>query len=114
MYLNFEDKIWGANLADMQLISNAIRKSGLCYVLLIFTANKHELFCWKKKKDVTVTNAFQTILDESGCKANKIWLNQALSFTIYYWSKVYMKITLKCIQHTAKKNLPLLRDLSEP
>ena len=45
MYLNFEDKIWGANLADMQLISSAIRKSGPCYVLLIFTANKHGLFC---------------------------------------------------------------------
>ena len=45
MYLNFEDKIWGANLADMQLISNAIRKSGPFYVLLIFTANKHGLFC---------------------------------------------------------------------
>ena len=45
MYLNFEDKIWGANLANMQLISNAKMKSGPCYVLLIFTANKHGLFC---------------------------------------------------------------------
>ena len=27
----------------------------------------------KNKKGITITNAFQKILDESNCKRNKIW-----------------------------------------
>ena len=36
VYFGFKDNIWGADLADMQLISN--------YVLLIFLVNMHGLF----------------------------------------------------------------------
>ena len=41
-------------------------------------------FAWvvplKDKEDVTVTNALQKILDESGCQPNKIWVNKGSEF----------------------------------
>ena len=39
----FIDNIWGADLADMQLI-NLIQDLDFHYVILIFIANIHELF----------------------------------------------------------------------
>ena len=36
----------------------------------------------KDKKFVTITNAFQKILDNSNRKPNKIWINKGTSFTI--------------------------------
>ena len=37
-------------------------------------------FPLKDKKGITITNAFQEILDESGCKPNKIWVNKGSEF----------------------------------
>ena len=34
----------------------------------------------KDTKVITVTNAFRKFLDESGCKPNKIWLDQGSEF----------------------------------
>ena len=34
----------------------------------------------KDKKGITITNAFQKILDESNCKPNKIWLDKCSKF----------------------------------
>ena len=34
----------------------------------------------KDKKDITIINVFQKILDQSGCKPNKIWVNKSLEF----------------------------------
>ena len=39
VYSGFKDNIWGADLADMQLISNLIKNLDSCYVLLIFLVN---------------------------------------------------------------------------
>ena len=36
-----------------------------------------------------------------------------MSFTIDQWSRDSMAIVLKCIQHTTKENMLLLKDLSE-
>ena len=36
----------------------------------------------KDKKDITITNAFQKILDKSNRKPNKIWVDQAVNFII--------------------------------
>ena len=30
----------------------------------------------KDKKGITITNAFQKILDESGCKLDKVWVDK--------------------------------------
>ena len=34
----------------------------------------------KDKKGITITNAFQKILDESNCKPNKIWADKCSEF----------------------------------
>ena len=44
IYSSYQHNIWGVDLAEMPLISNAIRESGYCYVFSIFIANIHELF----------------------------------------------------------------------
>ena len=35
---------------------------------------------FKGQKGITITNAFQKILDESGCKPKKIWVNKRSNF----------------------------------
>ena len=63
---------------------NLIKDFDFYYALLIFTVIMHEPVLWKIKKGITVTNAFQNILDESNCKSNKIWVHKASEF--YYRS----------------------------
>ena len=41
VYSSFIDNMWGADLSDMQLISNLIKEFVFYYVLLIFSANNH-------------------------------------------------------------------------
>ena len=72
VYSSFIDNIWGADLADMQLISTLDK--GIC--LLLCVIDIFSKYAWaiplKDKKGITVTNAFQKILDESKRKQNKI------------------------------------------
>ena len=64
----------------MQLGSkyNKIMRFLLC-VIGIFSK-----YAWviplKDKKGTTITNAFQKFLDESNCKANKIWVDKGSEF----------------------------------
>ena len=80
VYSEFKDNIWGADLADMQLISrfNKGFKFLLC-VIDIFSK-----YAWviplKDKKGVSIVNALQKILDKSGRKPNKIWVNKGSEF----------------------------------
>ena len=39
-------------------------------------------FFKRKKKGITITNAFQKILDESGRKPNKVWVGFTINFTM--------------------------------
>ena len=72
VYSRFKDNIWGADLADMQLI-NKFNKGFrfLLRVIDIFTK-----YAWaiplKDKKAVSIVDAFQKILKESNRKPNKI------------------------------------------
>ena len=75
--------MWGADSADMQLISKFNKEirldifSKYAWVILL-----------KNKKGLTLTNPFQKILDESihrkakskGCKPNKIWVDKGSEF----------------------------------
>ena len=68
----FKDNIWGADLADMQLLSRynkGIRF--LLYVIDIFSK-----YAWvvplKNKKGISIVKAFQIILKQSNRKPNKI------------------------------------------
>ena len=55
------DNIWGADLADMQLITKF--NKGICfffyYVLLIFSVNIHELFLSKIKNVLEILMHFK-------------------------------------------------------
>ena len=70
----FIDVIWGADLADIQLISK-VYKGFLSCVIDIYSK-----YAWVipliDKKGITVTNDFQKILNESNCKPNKIWVDE--------------------------------------
>ena len=41
---------------------------------------EYPLIPWKDKKDITITNTFQKILDEFNRKPSKIWLNKDSEF----------------------------------
>ena len=60
----------------MQLLS----KFNKAIRFLLYVVNICSKYDWviplKDKKAITITNAFQKILDESGCKRNKIWLDK--------------------------------------
>ena len=51
----------------------------LCVVVYIY--GKYAcVIPFKVAKVITIINAFQTNLDESGCKPNKIWVGQESEF----------------------------------
>ena len=76
----FIDNIWGADLADMQLISKF--NKGICFFLCAIDICSK--YAWviplKAVSGITITNAFQKILDESNRKPNKIWVDQGSKF----------------------------------
>ena len=85
VYSSFKDNIWGAYLADMQLISkfNKWTRFLLC-VIDIFRK-----FAWvvplKDKEGITTVSTFQNILDNatefcSMKKTNKIWVDKGSEF----------------------------------
>ena len=65
-----------ADLADMQLISK-FNKGFRFLLCVIDTSSK---YAWvdplKDKKAVSIANAFQKVLDKSGCKTNKLWVDK--------------------------------------
>ena len=80
VYSSFKDNIWGVDLADMQLISKYIK--GIRYILCAIDLFSKYAFIvpLKDKKEITITNAFQSILNKSKRKPNKIWVDQGSEF----------------------------------
>ena len=77
----FIDNIWGADLADMQLISKFNKEFRfLLYVIYIYI--KYVWVIPLKDKGITITNAFQKILDKSNRKPDKIWIDKDSNFTL--------------------------------
>ena len=76
----FIDNIWGADLADMQLI-NKFNKG---FRFLLCVIDIYSKYAWviplKDKKAITITNAFQNILHESNHKPYKIWVDKGSEF----------------------------------
>ena len=80
VYFGFKDNIWGADLADIQLISKFNKGFRfLLYVIDLFSKYASVVHL-KDKKDVSIVNAFQKILDKSGRKPNKIWVDKRSKF----------------------------------
>ena len=80
MCSSFKDKIWGAVLADMQLIS----KFNKGFRFLLRVIDIYSKYAWvvplENKRGTTVTNIFQKNLDESNHKLNKIWVEKCSEF----------------------------------
>ena len=56
----------------------------------------------KRKNEITVTNPFQKILDESNRNSTKVWVDKGSEF--YNRSMKSFRIMIyKCIQHIMKK-----------
>ena len=72
VYYPFKDNIWGADLADMQLVS----KFNKGFRFLLCVIDIFSKYAWvvplKNKKRVSIVNALQKILDDSKRKPNKI------------------------------------------
>ena len=70
----------GVDLADMQLLSKF--NKGIKYLLCVIDFfSKYALVVpLKDIKGASVVNAFQSILDKSGRKPNKIWVDQGSEF----------------------------------
>ena len=80
VYSRSKDYIWGADLADMHLIS----KFNKAFRFLLCVIGIFSKFAWvvplKDKKGFSTVNAFQKILDKSGRKSNKIWVDKESEF----------------------------------
>ena len=79
-YSSFKDNIWGVDLVDMQLISKY--NKGIRYLLCAIDLFSKYAFVvlLKDKKETTIVNAFQSILNNSKRKPNKIWVDQGSEF----------------------------------
>ena len=76
----FKDNIWGADLADMQLLSKYIK--GIRFLLCVIDI--FSKYAWvvplKNKKGISIVKAFQIILKQSNRKPNKIWVDKGSEF----------------------------------
>ena len=88
VYSSFTDNIWGADLADLQLLS----KFNKGFRFLLYVIDIFSKYAWviplKDKKGISIFNAFQKILNDSkrseaedkGRKPNKIWVDKGSEF----------------------------------
>ena len=80
MHSTFKDNIWGADLADMQLISRY--NKGIRFLLCVIDI--FSKYAWvvhlKDKKGVSIVAAFQSILKQSNKKSNEIWVDKGSEF----------------------------------
>ena len=75
VYSGFRGNIWGADLADMQLIS----KFNKGFRFLLCVIDIFSKYSWavplKDKKGISIVSASQKILNKSDRKPNKIWVD---------------------------------------
>ena len=80
VYSSFKGNIWGADLANMQLI----RKYNKEIRFLLCAIDIFSKYGWvvplKDKKGITIVDAFQKILNDSKRKPNKIWVDKGSEF----------------------------------
>ena len=80
VYSFFKENIWGVDLADMLLISKY--NKGIRYLLCaayLFSKNAF-VVPLKEKKGATIINTFQSILNNTKRKPNKILVDQGSEF----------------------------------
>ena len=80
VYSSFKDNIWDVDLADMQLLSKFNKEIRFLLCVIDLFSKYAFVVPLKEKKGVRIVNAFQSILDKSGRKPNKIWVDQGSEF----------------------------------
>ena len=72
VYSQFKDNIWGVDLADMQSLSR--KNKGIKYLLCAIDLYSKYAFVipLKDKKGISIVNAFDKIIKQSGRKPNKV------------------------------------------
>ena len=86
VYSTFKDNIWGADLADMQLLSKY--NKGIRFLLCVIDI--FSKYAWvvplkDKKYSISIVKAFQSILKQSNSKPNKIWVDKGSEFYNAYF-----------------------------
>ena len=80
VHFSFRDNIWGADLADIQLLSKFNKGFRFLSCVIDISSKYAWLIPLKGKKGVSIGNAFQKTLDDSKRKPNKIWLDKGSEF----------------------------------
>ena len=80
VYSGFKDNIWGADLADMQLISKLNKRFRFFLCVIDIFSKYAGVVPLKDKKGSSIVNAFQKILKESNRNPNKIWVDKGNEF----------------------------------
>ena len=80
VYPQFNDNIWGVDLADMQSLSR--KNKGIKYFLCAIDLYSKYAFVvpLKDKKGIIIVNAFDKIIKQSKRKPKKIWVDQGSEF----------------------------------
>ena len=80
VYSQFKDNTWGVDLADMQSLSR--KNKGIKYLLCAIDLYSKYAFVipLKDKKGISIVNAFNKMIKQSGTKPNKIWVDQGGEF----------------------------------
>ena len=80
LYSSFRDNIWGADLADMQLLSKFNKRFRFLLCVIDIFSKCAWVIPLKDKKGVSIVNAFQKILKKSNRKPNKILVDKGSKF----------------------------------
>ena len=87
VYSTFKNNIWGADLADMQLLRRY--NKGIRFLLCV--VDIFSKYGWvaplKDEKGISIVKAFQSILKQSNRKPNKIWVDKGSEFYNVYFKK---------------------------
>ena len=83
VYSRCKDYIWGADLADMQLMSKFNNRFRFLLCVIDIFSKYAWIVLLKDRKGVSIVDAFQNILDKSGRKPNKIWVDKGSEFQFF-------------------------------
>ena len=87
VYSAFKSNIWGADLADMQLISKF--NKGIRYLLRVIDI--FSKYAWvvplKHKKGLSIVNVFEKISKQSNRKPSKTWVDKSSEFYNSHFQK---------------------------
>ena len=80
IYSGLKDSIWGADLAELQLIGKFNKGFRFLFCVIDIFSKHAWAFPLKNKEGVSIVVTFQKILDKSGRKPNKIWVDKGSEF----------------------------------